>query len=111
MGCLRTEPCSITLLSLNVVTAGDYCVYGCHLIGIAAALIQASHLGTPLCVTHVCVSCFQGSINLETGEFTENEIFDNGVFRPATPFQIKKYQGHQLFLDTALTYSFTVRDQ
>jgi hypothetical protein len=40
-----------------------------------------------------------GSISLETGQFTRNEILDGGVFRQATQREITKYKVHQYLLD------------
>lgn len=40
-----------------------------------------------------------GSISLETGQFTRNEIFDGEVFRQATHREIAKYNIHQYLLD------------
>ncbi|MDX1986087.1 MAG: hypothetical protein SFV17_05325 [Candidatus Obscuribacter sp.] len=40
-----------------------------------------------------------GSISLETGKFTQNEIFAGGVFRQATGSEITRYKIHQYLLD------------
>jgi len=40
-----------------------------------------------------------GSVDLSTGRFIENEVFENGAFRPATKRDILQYQFHQGLLD------------